>query len=289
MGEEPFEVAVRVTPSVQQANEWATVLAATGFRHRLAATPSGWAVVVGEGDRARASAVLDAYDDENRHEVAPGAPAVAPEAMWLGVTVAALLLGFFAVTGPRMAGVAWFERGSASAARILAGEGWRAVTAVTLHADLGHVLANAIACAVLIPPVAQALGPGSALWVLIVSAVTGNVLTALVHGAPYASVGASTMTFGALGVLAAQGVVGRWRGGRSRRRLWVIAVASLLLLVMFGTAEGADVLGHLFGLLAGAALGLAVGVMRPRPFAVRTEWGLAAAAFGGVLASWWIA
>ena len=289
MGEEPFEAAVRVTPSVQQANEWATVLAATGFRHRLAPTASGWAVIVEEGDRARASAVLDAYDDENRHEAPPGAPAVGPEATWLGVAVAALLLGFFAVTGPRMPGVAWFERGSASAARILAGEGWRAITAVTLHADLGHVLANAVACAVLIPPVVQALGPGSGLWVLILSAAAGNVLTALVHGAPYASVGASTLTFGAVGVLAAQGVVGKWRGWRSRRRLWVIAIASLLLLVMFGTAEGADVLGHLFGLLAGAALGLAVGVMRPRPFAARAEWGLAAAALGIVVASWWIA
>ena len=286
---EPLDTTVRVTPSLSRAEEWATVLAASGIHHRLAPTSTGWAVAVGSDDGARASVALAAYDEENRHEARAVAPAVGRDSIGLGVAVAALLLGFFGLTGPRAAGVAWFERGSASAARILQGELWRTITALTLHADLAHVLGNAAACVVLIPPVSQALGPGTGLWVLLLSAVAGNTLTAFVHGAPYNSVGASTLVFGALGVLAAQALIARWRGRTTRRRPWVVIVASLMLLLMLGTAEGADVLGHLFGMLAGAVLGLAAGLARARAFAPTLEWGLAAAALALVVACWWIA
>src|SRR5207237_567665 len=66
------------------------------------------------------------------------------------VGLAVLLCAFYYVTGPRAPAAAgidpWFERGSAVAARILGGEWWRAVTALTLHANLAHLLANAVAC-----------------------------------------------------------------------------------------------------------------------------------------------
>jgi len=115
------------------------------------------------------------------------------------------------------------------------------------------------------------------------------VLTAVVHGAPYRSVGASTLTFGAIGVLTAQAFVARWRGRPTRRHPWVVIVASLVLLLMLGTAPGADVLGHLFGLLAGAVLGLVAGLARPRPFAPAIEWALVVAAAALVVACWWAA
>ena len=38
----------------------------------------------------------------------------------------------------------WFEGGSADSTRILAGELWRSVTALCLHADVGHVASNAL-------------------------------------------------------------------------------------------------------------------------------------------------
>jgi membrane associated rhomboid family serine protease len=284
-----LETAVRVTPSERRAEEWATVLAASGIRHRLALTAAGWAVLVASDDGARARVALAAYDAENPHEIRVAASAVGRDSIGLGIVVAALLLGFFALTGPREAGVAWFERGSASAARILRGEVWRTITALTLHADLAHVLGNAAACVVLIPPVSHALGPGTGLWTLLLSGVAGSALTAFVHGAPYNSVGASTLTFGAIGVLAAQAFVARWRGRPTRRRPWVVIVASLVLLSMLGTAKGADVLGHLFGLLAGAVLGLLAGLARSRAFAPTVEWALAVAVMALVAACWWIA
>jgi rhomboid protease GluP len=271
------------------AEEWATVVAASGIRHRLALTSNGWAVVVARDDGARATAALAAYDEENR----PKARAVeAPPGrsfLGLGVAVALLLLGFFALTGSRVSGGAWFERGSASAERILHGEVGRTITALTLHADLAHVLGNAIACVVLIPPVAQALGPGTGLLVLLASGAIGNALTALVLGAPHNSVGASTLTFAAFGVLTSRAILARWRDETTWRRPWVVIVAGVLLLAMLGTAEGADVLAHVFGLLVGAAIGVLVSLVRPRPFAAAIEWALVAGAAAVVLTCWWIA
>src|SRR5215472_9923091 len=215
---EPLDTVVRVTPSPRLAQEWATVLAAASIRHRVETASGGWALIVAGHDGARAGGALDAYDEEERPQ-----PSVAPappdrSAIGLGVAVAFLLLGFFLVTGPRDMESAWFARGSASAERILAGEVWRTVTALTLHSDLAHVLGNALACVVLIPPVVQALGPGTGLWALLLAGAIGNGLTVLVHGAPHDSVGASTLVFAAIGVLAAQAFLARWRGRAAGRR-----------------------------------------------------------------------
>jgi rhomboid protease GluP len=95
--------------------------------------------------------------------------------------IAALLVGFFAVTGPRGPNV-WFDQGSASARLILSGEVWRTVTALTLHADLAHVLSNALACLVFVTAVAWWLGPGVGTWLVLLAGAGGNALTALAHG-----------------------------------------------------------------------------------------------------------
>lgn len=265
------------------------VLASSRIRHRLVPTDTGWALVVALDDGARASAALRAYERENEPPVRVAAPPMGRADIALGLAVAALLLAFFALTGPREPRVVWFERGSASAERIVGGEIWRTVTALTLHADLGHALGNAVACAVLIPPVSQALGPGIALWTLLLSGAAGNAATALAHGGPYSSVGASTFTFGAIGVLAAQALIARWRRRATRRRPWVVIVASVVLLALLGTAPGADVLGHVFGLLAGLVLGVAAGLVRPRALSPAREWLLAGAAMALIVLCWRVA
>ena len=100
----------------------------------------------------------------------------------IGIAVAVLLIGFFVVTGPADGNVVWFARGSAAASRILAGEVWRTVTALTLHVDVAHVLGNALASAVVVTAIGQQLGPGVGIWLLLLAGAAGNLLTALVHG-----------------------------------------------------------------------------------------------------------
>ena len=285
------ETVVAVSSSSRRADEWSTVLAASGIDHRLFQTPGGWAIAVAGAAAGQAAAALAAYEEENREAPVPAAPApAAPPSgaeFVASLAVALILLEFFVFTGPRRPDVTWFDRGSASAAAIRAGEVWRTVTALTLHADIPHALGNGVACAVLLPWVFQAFGVGTGLWALLIAGAAGNALTAVVHSPPFSSVGASTMTFAAIGVLAAQQIASRHRGQASRRRPWVVVAASVVLLVMLGTGQNADVLGHLFGLLAGAVVGaLALVVPRPRP---RLDWTLAAAAVTAVVATWWVA
>src|SRR5437773_639096 len=122
--------AVRVTPSRQRADDWAVVLAAAGVGHRLRERVDGWALIVAPAEAAAALETLDAYDRENAGDGRVGDDEITASrrATAAGIAVAVLLLWLFAMTGPRAGRSPWFERGSADAARIMAGQWWRAVT-----------------------------------------------------------------------------------------------------------------------------------------------------------------
>jgi membrane associated rhomboid family serine protease len=248
--------AVRVTPSRRHAEEWAVVLASAGIAHWQRHRVDGWALLVLPGDAGAALAALDAYDREN----APAEPvaadaALARPAVVVGVAVALLLALVFVVAGPRAGRGAWFAAGSADATRMLDGEWWRAVTALTLHADARHLLGNAVTGVLLVVAVCRQLGAGLGLWLLLLAGAGGNALTAAAHGGGHVSVGASTALFGALGLLAALRIAPGRVGARARRA-WVVGAASLLLLALFGVGPEVDILAHLFGFLAGGGLGL---------------------------------
>jgi rhomboid protease GluP len=280
--------AVRVSPERRQADEWATVLAARGISHRLRGRLDGWALIVDARDVDAARETLDAYDRENCVDATRArSVAVVPDraAAWVGVAVGLLLIAFFAVTGPRANRSAWFARGSADAERIVNGQWWRTVTALTLHADGPHVLSNATASAVVVGAVTYELGPGVGLWLVLLAGIGGNALTALAHGMRHDSVGASTAMFGAIGILAATRLVSRERRPIARKR-WVTVAASLALLGLLGTSPEADLLAHLFGLLLGGALGLASALLLRRPPGSPTQWMLATAALALVVGAW---
>ncbi len=277
-----------MTPERHRADEWAVVLAAGCIPHRLRPRLDGWALIVAARDAEAAREALDAYDRENIANTADvGADAVAPVrgAAAVGVAVGLLLIGFFAATGTRASRSVWFERGGAAAERIVAGEWWRTVTALTLHADAPHVVGNAAASVLLVGAVSHQLGPGVGLWLLVLAGAGGNALTAVAHGAHHDSVGASTAMFGAIGILAATRVVSRGRRPTARK-LWMVVAASLALLALLGTSPDADLLAHLFGLLLGSALGLAAAPALPRSLRPSAQWALAVAVLALVVGAW---
>jgi membrane associated rhomboid family serine protease len=283
------DTAVCVMPSAQRAEECAVVLEAIGIGYRLEESDGGWVVMVAAEDAARATRALAAYDEENRPRPPGQAPPAGYGRTWVGVAAMLALVAFFAVTGPRDAGSVWFDRGSASAERILGGEVWRTVTALTLHADPVHVLSNAVMGAVVITAVGWWVGPGVGIWLVLLAGAAGNALTALAYGAHHVSVGASTATFGAVGILAALQFAARRRRPWTRRRAWVAIGAGLALLGMLGTSPGTDVPAHLFGLLAGGALGVGAALALRRPPQRTVQWSLALAAAASVAGSWWLA
>jgi membrane associated rhomboid family serine protease len=175
--------------------------------------------------------------------------------------MAAALLAMFLVTGPGEAAARaqWFAAGSAKASAILHGQWWRVLTALTLHEDVMHLVGNVIACLLFVSAVGRWLGLGMGATLIVTSAALANALTALVHrrDADFVSLGASTATFAALGVVVGLQLVRRWRHDVRRRYAWLPLGAGLALFAMTGTGEHTDRWAHFFGLAVGAAAGTA--------------------------------
>lgn len=280
---------VASTRSRQRAEAWSLALSSQGISNGLGSARGSWQLSVDEGEAARARAVVDAYERENLAR--PELPEAVPEygRTGIGFALAAAILLFFAVTGPRDFSVAWFERGSGDAAAILSGELWRAVTALTLHADFTHAFGNALACALFVTVVCRAHGPGVGGALILAAGVAGNLMNAAYHEAHHSSVGASTALFGAVGILAGTQFARRSRLRSRRARAWIPLAGGLGLLAMLGTGARADLGAHLFGLLAGTGLGAAFAHWIGRPPGAVAQWLAGACALATLPIAWLLA
>ncbi|MBE0598536.1 MAG: rhomboid family intramembrane serine protease, partial [Desulfuromonadales bacterium] len=185
--------------------------------------------------------------------------------------------------------VDWVALGNAHAGRIMAGQWWRTITALTLHADWPHLLSNIAIGGFFIHRLCRELGSGLS-WSLVVAAGSlGNLVNAWLHSPSHRAVGASTAVFGALGLLAALNLI-RYR--HSLRRRWLLPVAAALaLLAMLGTeGERTDVGAHLFGFAAGLLLGVATALVTARRGLPRRLLnGLLATATAAMVLGGWLA
>jgi membrane associated rhomboid family serine protease len=266
------EIPLRVTRDHALAQEWELVLVAQGLSPSVHQTSDGILLSVPEKELERALASLSAYERENPAKLAERDEPIAPAAPLAGTLVAAMLLVFFFLTVSWNPSVPWFERGSADADRILRGELWRTVTALTLHADLVHVLSNAIATAVFLGAVYGTLGVGLGSAVVLLAGAGGNLANALLHGSSHVSVGASTAIFGSVGLLGSFGMVRR-RRTTPGRRAWLPVAAALALLAILGTGgQRVDILAHLFGFLLGGVLGILFAFVAPDPPRQGVQW-----------------
>jgi membrane associated rhomboid family serine protease len=311
-----------------KARDHGLVLASMRVPHEQRSIPGGWVLVVQDADYDRAARAIDRYEDENR-DWPPRRTADRPRFPFsptFAVGFLALAAFFAWVTGPvaRPRGP-WFAEGASVASAVVSSEPWRAVTALTLHADGPHVLGNVLSGAVFGTAVGRRLGPGLGGLAIVGSGVLGNVANAAYHhlfaGEAHRSIGASTAVFGAIGVLAATQLValafpalasrdhGASRGAESARprRRWYEWAApvfgGLALLGALGASPSSDLGAHGFGLLAGFAVGLVASsvlaiaerLRRPKPGLLpprRIPWlqlASGATAIGAILGAWGLA
>jgi rhomboid protease GluP len=196
-----------------------------------------------------------------------------------------------------MMGPQWTEAGASSSARILQhGEWWRAVTALTLHADLSHVMANIATGLLFSASLIPLLGGGVTALLLVLCGAGGNLINAWGYRAEsHASIGASTAVFSALGTLVGMELIARWSRAESRNR-WQLVVpigAGLALLAFLGVGEEStrvDFMAHWWGFCVGLGAGLFLAAVRPQarggPTLQRTAAALAVILIAG---SWWLA
>lgn len=272
------------------AQEWELVLLAQGLSPRLRWTSEGIVLSVPSAEGTQALAELAAYTAENPPEALPSAPTETPIPVLAGTLVGFALFEFFAVTTLWHRKLPWTQRGSAHASRILEGEWWRSVTALTLHADLAHALSNAFAMAIFFGAACAQVGVGVAGALVLLAGAGGNVANAFLRGPLHTSVGASTAIFGAVGILGSLGLLQRHHTVGNSRRAWMTAAAALALLGMLGTGSGrVDVVAHLLGFLVGSVLGLLMALLCPTPPGPIVQWLCGSAAIGTLVYCWTLA
>lgn len=260
----------------------ALVLTARGIDNRIDWQAGTWRLLVAGEDALAATRELATYEGEN--VAAP--PALAPvlvDSGWWGVAAyLAVIWTTMAAAANAMFGWDWVHLGGLHVAAVLDGEIWRLATALTLHADLGHLVANSVFGGVFGLLAGRYLGSGLAWLAIVLGGTLGNAVNALVRPEHFVSIGASTATFAALGLAGAF----LWRSGYFRRLPWqrrfapVFGAVALFAYTGIGD-ERTDVVAHLAGLGCGLLLGLWVAKTRLHlvgPPAQRF--------FGGVAAVW---
>lgn len=266
------------------------VLHAVGIESQVLWLGRAWILVVPAQSRSEALAQLAVYERENPPRGRPAATEPLHRAAWTGsLAYAAILLLVGYLAGTSAFGRDWLDAGALVAGPARAGEGWRAVTALTLHLDVGHLLANLGFGTVFGLLAGQLLGAGVAWATVLTAATAANLLNAFVQPATHASVGASTAVFATLGLLAAYGWRRRRDAGDRWAYRWAPLIAGVFLLAFTGAGgERTDVLAHLTGFAMGTLAGIAHATWRiPRSAVVQV--GAAVASLVVITCAWIVA
>jgi membrane associated rhomboid family serine protease len=287
------------------------VLEAQGIANGVGVAFGQHVVLVRVEDAVRARAELEKFVRENTDW-----PRVDETRAPIGRSIAAAIAFIFILVALDVAkrrgsfGGDWWRAGIADAALIRAGEWWRSITALGLHADFLHLAGNLAFGAAFGVMLAQSVGYGLAWLSFVATGGIGNWLNAWLQRPPHASLGASTAVFGLLGVQVAHDWVRRQKlHDNPFRRFAPIAIGAALLAWFGGDGRQIDpnalpkslgdldvalpridVWAHVLGFSVGVALGGALGWAKPRMrLSPWVQPALAATAVALLAAAWWLA
>ena len=235
--------------------DWSLVLVSQDIGCAILHSPGEncWSLEIATTDHERAVAAIRHYQWENRgwkwHQPLPW-PGVTFH--WGGLVWCALLVGVHVVATNharlQLAGVM-------DSAAVRSGEWWRLFTAMTLHADTGHLASNVTTGFILFGLAMARYGAGVGLLAAYLAGACGNLLGLWLYPEPYRGLGASGMVMGALGLVAVQSLA----RGNPRPRSLKFALGSLLagfmLFLLLGANPQSDLVAHLGGFIAGCGLG----------------------------------
>jgi membrane associated rhomboid family serine protease len=257
-------LAAGVYATEREAFQHGLVILAMGYSYWLEpADDGGWRLMVNPKILAHVRYQLSRYERESHGWPPPG------EKPFRG------LVRRMEFTGPLLwalltAGLFWAQKRSSldfealgcldSRALFQGLEAWRPLTALFLHADIAHLLANLASGLFLFATLFTEFRRFQG-WLLLASgAYLANVASAAIHlGEDYHSIGASTAVFTALGLLTgrAMGRILRASGSRPWRVLLIPFASGAGLLALFGSGGlRTDLTAHLTGFLCGLVLGI---------------------------------
>lgn len=245
--------------------EAALVLEAAGLRPVLHDLGAECLLVVPVHAVAQARREIDAWRAENkavrpepppRPPLADGRPGVLGYALLM--VLVALAVSNFALDRD------WLAAGRIDGAAMQAGEWWRAVTALTLHADAAHMAANIFFGGMFGWFAGRYLGSGVAWLLILLGGVCGNLVNVLVLAFDHRAIGASTAVFAALGLLGSLAWAGRRGSARGRLYRWGPIIGAVALLAYTGAGgERTDIGAHIWGFAAGLGVGVVAARLPP--------------------------
>lgn len=212
------------------------------------------------GDRvADAFAELQSYREDSLVEASQP---IAPKTLVFGGAIAGVIyyavfiISFGILADASAYGIDWNAAGRMNAGDVMNHQWWRTITALTLHADAGHLFSNLVFGSVFGGLAGRILGGGFAWFAIVLAGAFGNLMNAVMRDESHASIGASTAVFAALGIMVAHAL--HPRRGTSTKLLvrWSPLVGGVLLLSFMGLeGERTDVLAHVTGFVAGVLFG----------------------------------
>ena len=244
----------------QHIRIWSLVLSSQYIIHRIVRQTRSASILVPSGEAPEAVEQITSFENENVDWQAGWVPPSEAATPTASIAVVVLLGVFHALTiaGMIVSRAVWMSEGSAQAGLIGGGEWWRAITALTLHVDVTHVLSNMVIGGFFVVWLCRELGTGLGWLSILASGILGNLVNALVQSPLHNAVGASTAVFGTIGLLSALRMQTSEEGSKG---VLIPLMAGIILMALLGTGgERTDVGAHLFGLLSGLALGAALAV-----------------------------
>ena len=239
--------------SQRQAMDWSLALVSQGIETTIEfSAEAGWGLLLHEEEYDRAVAVVRLYRSENLRRPwhrRIGSPGFFFD--WGALAWVLVLAVFFQLSesSPDLRSAGVMDSVKASH-----GQWWRMFTAIYLHADLGHLAANASLGLIFLGLAMGRYGTGVGLLASLLTGAGGNALAWFTDQA-HRSLGASGVVMGALGLLTAPPLFGWRRDPRWRQHLLGGFAVGGMLFVLLGLSPGSDVVAHFGGFVTGLFLG----------------------------------
>lgn len=279
--------------SKQVCAERQFVLQSRGISSQILTTDDGFALAVDSRFEKQANLEMTSYVDENIIQ-ASGPVTREPDPLeyvpaLLGYAWLLILISIMA--GFSFLGIDWYRLGRIDAGEIQAGQWWRLVTALTLHANGQHLLSNLGFGLFFLYYTSRYLGFGLASLAMLMSGILGNAVNVYMHGSSHYSIGASTAVFGVLGILSAYVWKQRYFSQASWSKRLGPIFGGVVLLAFTGTGgENTDIGAHLWGFVCGFLIGwLCARFYEQIPLRAESQKGYAFAAVGLIVCCWLMA
>jgi len=136
---------------------------------------------------------------------------------------------------------------------ITQGEWWRLITPIFIHSGFSHLLFNSFSIFLFGPGLEKIVGKFRFLFIYLFTGIAANIITLFIEPLTYVHLGSSGAIFGLFGYYIS--IVVFRKEMMSKSNAQVITTIAALSLIMTFLQPNINIVGHIFGFLAGLLIG----------------------------------